>query len=41
MYNFRLAHGVGLGERNERHDLAGFGLGIERATGLDPWLPHS
>ena len=41
MYKYRLSHGIGLGERNERHDLAGFGKDLERATGLDPWLPHS
>ena len=41
MHKYRLSHGIGLGERNERHDLAGFGKDLERATGLDPWLPHS
>ena len=41
MYNFSLAHGIGPGERNDRDDLAGFGRELERATGLDPWLPHA
>ena len=40
MYIFPLTHGIGPGERNDRHDLAGFGRGLERVTGLDPWLPH-
>ena len=41
MYNYPLAHGIGPGERNDKDDLAGFGRGLERATGLDPWLPHA
>ncbi|MDE0705900.1 MAG: peptidoglycan-binding domain-containing protein [Rhodospirillaceae bacterium] len=41
MYDFSLTHGIGPGERNDRHDLAGFGKELERATGLDPWLPHA
>ena len=41
MYIFSLAHGIGPGERNDRDDLAGFGRELERATGLDPWLPHA
>ena len=41
MYKYFLSHGIGPGERNDRHDLAGFGAGLERATGLDPWLPHA
>ena len=41
MYNYPLAHGIGPGERNDKDDLAGFGRGLERATRLDPWLPHA
>ena len=41
MYKFSLAHGIGPSERNDRDDLAGFGRELERATGLDPWLPHA
>ena len=41
MYNYSLTHGIGPGERNDRHDLAAFGRKLERATGLDPWLPHA
>ncbi|MCY4397460.1 MAG: peptidoglycan-binding protein [Rhodospirillaceae bacterium] len=41
MYDWTLTHGIGPGERNDRHDLADFGRGLERATGLDPWLAHS
>ena len=41
MYIYSLAHGIGTGERNDKDDLAGFGRGIERATRLDPWLPHA
>ena len=41
MYKYSLAHGIGPSERNDKDDLAGFGRGLERATGLDPWLPHA
>ena len=41
MYNYSLNSGIGPGERNDKHDLADFGRGLERATGLDPWLAHS
>ncbi len=41
MYDFSLTHGIGPGERNGRHDLAGFGRRLERAGGLDPWPPHA
>ena len=41
MYTYSLTHGIGPGERNDRHDLAAFGRKLERATGLDPWLPHA
>ena len=41
MHDYSLAHGIGPGERNDKDDLAGFGRGLERATRLDPWLPHA
>ena len=41
MHDYSLAHGLGPGERNDKDDLAGFGRGLERATRLDPWLPHA
>ena len=41
MHDYSLARGIGPGERNDKDDLAGFGRGLERATRLDPWLPHA
>ena len=41
MHDYSLVHGIGPGERNDKDDLAGFGRGLERATRLDPWLPHA
>ena len=41
MYKYSLTHGIGPGERNGRRDLAAFGKKLERAAGLDPWLPHA
>ena len=41
MYDLSLTHGIGSGERNDRRDLAAFGKKLERAAGLDPWLPHA
>ena len=41
MYYHSLTGGIGPGERNDKDDLAGFGRKLERATGLDPWLPHT